>query len=321
MPFKLDPEFTAAISAVAEADHNASLSTQTDDIKIRRQTFSTKFGSLLAKEFPRIPWISRSDFFTKSADGHEVLLRWYSKTSMTDATPGPAILFIHSGGLIYADVSTFDGLVDGYVNQSEVPYLSVEYRLAPEHKYPKALEDVYAGLTWLHAHTAELGVNPERIAIHGESAGGGLAAALAIYTGQKNGPRIAKQILIYPMLDDRVTKADPFIEGHLVWSGADNRFGWKAYLGDMYGGASVAPMAAPARLEDHTGLPPMYVEVGLFDLFRDQVIEYANRSLKAGVEAELHLLPGVPHGFEWFASRSRIGRTAMRLRKEAAQSI
>lgn len=320
MAFKLDSEFSAATSTAVGP--SAPPSAMPEDIETRRQNFATKFKPLLAMQFPRIPWISKKNFFTTSADGHEVLLRWYSKTtSITSSTSGPAILFIHSGGLIYADVSTFDGLVEEYVSQCDVPYLSVEYRLAPEHKYPKALEDVYAGLAWLHAHAAELGVNPDRIAIHGESAGGGLAAALAIYSRQMKGPRIAKQILIYPMLDDRVVKSDSFIEPHLVWSGADNEYGWRAYLGDKRGGADVPSTAAAARLEDPTGLPPLYAEVGVLDLFRDQVIEYVNIFLRAGVDAELHLLPGVPHGFEWFASRSKIGRTAMRLRKEAAQSI
>ncbi|KAF4453163.1 hypothetical protein F53441_4102 [Fusarium austroafricanum] len=316
MPFKFDPEFSAAFKAAGGSTGGPS--TPVGDVQTRRAGFKANLKPLLATQFPERASISKTDYFTKSADGHKVHLRWHSKPG---SAPGSALLYIHGGGLIMGDVSTFDGLVDEYVDTSGVPYLSVEYRLAPEHKYPKPLEDVYAGLKWLHEHAHELGVDPSRIGIHGESAGGGLAAALTIYAREAQGPSIAKQILVYPMLDDRVIQPDIYIKPFLVWSGDDNETGWDAYLGDKRGTTNVSETAAPARLEHPSGLPPMYAEVGELDLFRDQVVDYVQRFSKAGVSAEFYLFPGVPHGYDWYAPRSRVGEIAMRGRRQAAQSI
>ncbi|KAF4447449.1 lipase esterase, partial [Fusarium albosuccineum] len=276
MPFTLDPEFAAAFKAANGS--GPSSPSPVGDVKTRRDGFAANLTPLLVTQFPRLPAVSFKDFYTTSADGHQVLLRWHFKPGRN---PGSAFLYIHGGGLIRGDIAAFDGLVDEYVEKSGVPYLSVEYRLAPEHRYPKALEDVYAGLTCLHANASELSVNSNRIGIHGESAGGGLAAALAIYAREKQGPSITKQILIYPMLDDRIITPDVLIKPYLVWSGADNETGWDAYLGDKRGTVDVPATAAAARLRDPAGLPPLYAEVGELDLFRDQIVDYVQKFLKA----------------------------------------
>lgn len=316
MPFYFDPEFAAAYAPYATPKTQPG--TKVGDVKTRRAGFATVLKPLLATQFPTLLTILTKDYFTKSSDGYELLLRWYSKPN---SNPGSAVLFIHGGGLILGHVSAFDGLVAEYVNTSGVPYLSVEYRLAPEHKYPKAVEDVYAGMTWLHEHASELGVETNRIGVHGDSAGGGLAAALAIFARERRGPPIAKQILVYPMLDDRIIKPDHHTEPFLIWSGQDNETGWNAYLGDKRGTTTVPETAAAARLKDPTGLPSLYVEVGELDLFRDQAVDYVQKFSKAGVSAELYMFPGVPHGYDWFAPRSRIGSIAMSRRKQAAQAI
>lgn len=177
--------------------------------------------------------VEKKDFFTKAEDGHQLLLRWYHKKSAS--APGPAILYTHGGGMIAASVPIYDSIVEKYVSRSGVPFLSVDYRLAPEHPAPVPVTDSYAGLQYLHDHASELNVDPKRIAIMGDSGGGGVAASLAHYAKMKNGPSISKQILIYPMLDDRNTIVDQEIAPYAVWSWDDNKTGWGALLGDSLG--------------------------------------------------------------------------------------
>jgi acetyl esterase/lipase len=154
--------------------------------------------------------VAVEDFLTRSHDGTELLLRWYhSDEAIHGSAPGSAVCYLHGGGMILSSVSIYDGPVARYVESSGVPFLSVEYRLAPEHPHPTPVEDCYAGLVYLHEHAEELGVDPARIAVMGDSGGGGLAASLAILVRDRQGPPIARQILIYPMLDDRNTVPEP----------------------------------------------------------------------------------------------------------------
>ena len=320
MVFALDAEFLAAVAAIRGPNAASPPDSPVGDIASRRAGFQV-FPQLLAMQFPKKASVTTTDVHTKSADGHEVLLRLYTKAG---ANTGSAALFLHPGGLILGDITMFDGIVQGIVDATGVTYVSVEYRLAPEHPYPKALEDAYAGLVWLHEHAGELNINPNRIAVHGESAGGGLAAALSIYVRdlkKQGGPKIAKQILVYPMLDDRVVTADAHVKPYLVWTTKDNETGWNAYLGSKRGAPDVPATASPARLADATGLPPMYLEVGELDLFRDESVAYAQKFWKAGVNVELHVLPGVPHGFEWMGTNTTVGSNAIAARRRAVSSI
>jgi len=227
-----------------------------------------------------------------------ILLRWYVKNG---AAPGAAVLYLHGGGMIMGSVALYDGPVARYVSNSGVPILSVDYRRAPEHPYPTPIEDCYAGLQWLGTHAAELGVDPARIAVMGDSAGGGSAAALALLARDRGGPALARQILIYPMLDDRNTVPDPEIVPFALWTYDDNITGSGALLGDAIGGPDVPAYAAPARVTDAAGLPAASIEVGQVDIFRDEDLAYAQRLSRAGVAVEFHLRPGVPHEFETFA--------------------
>jgi acetyl esterase/lipase len=199
--------------------------------------------------------------------------------------------------------------------------LSVEYRRAPEHPYPTPVEDAYAALRWLHDHAAELGVDPDRIGVMGDSAGGGMAAALTILARERGGPRIARQILLMPMLDDRTTTPDPLIEPFLIWSYDDSLTAWPALLGDAAGSDAVPATAAPARLLDAAGLPPAYIEVGQLDVFRDEDLAYATKLSRAGVDVEFHLRPGVPHEFDSIAPDSDVARRAIADRVRALRSL
>ena len=181
--------------------------------------------------------------------------------------------------------------------------LSVEYRRAPEHPFPTPLEDAYAALRWLNDHAAELGVAPDRIGVMGDSAGGGMAAGLTILARERGGPRIARQILIMPMLDDRTREPDPEIASNLLWTYDDSATAWPALLGDA------------------TGLPPAYIEVGQIDVFRDEDLAYAIKLSRAGVPVEFHLHPGAPHEFDSIAFGSDVARRAIADRVRVLKSI
>jgi acetyl esterase/lipase len=232
--------------------------------------------------------------------------------------PVPAFLHIHGGGYVA-------GLAEGTGPQNmrtaaELGCLvvSVDYRLAPETVAPGSVEDCYAVLRWLHDEAEALGVDRSRIAVGGESAGGGLAAALALLARDRGEYPICFQMLIYPMLDDRTTQPDsgnPH-SGEFIWTRSANRFGWSALLGTEPGGDDVSPYAAAARAESLSGLPPAYISVGALDLFLDENIQYASRLLAAGVPTELHVLPGAYHGYE-SVSDARISIASEKERRTA----
>lgn len=199
--------------------------------------------------------------------------------------------------------------------------MSVEYRLAPEVTATTPAADVFAGLRWLLEHVSELGVDPSRVAVMGESAGGGIAAGVAI-SARDEGIALAQQILIYPMLDDRNVAADDVRDVPLLTWDHDMSFTcWTALLGDQRGTESVSPVAAPARLSEFHGLAPAYVEVGDLDIFLDEVLVYTQRLAAAGVPVEFHLHPGAPHGYERYAPVSSLARRAMRDRVRVVRAI
>jgi triacylglycerol lipase len=211
----------------------------------------------------------------------------------------PAVLHIHGGGYVLGVPEQNDTNNRATALALGCTVVSVDHRLAPETPWPGALEDCYAALCWMHDNAGELGIDPTRIAIAGESAGGGHAAALAIHARDKGGPPICLQVLDAPMIDDRTgTSADPHPHvGHFVWTPDKNRFGWRALLGVEPGGPDVPAAAVPARTEDLCRLPAAFVLVGALDLFLEEDLEYVRRLTRAGVPAELHVIPGAYHGF------------------------
>lgn len=227
------------------------------------------------------------------------------------STARPAILHIHGGGYIMGapEMSAPENLACAEAFGAVV--LSVDYRLAPVAKHPGPVEDCYAALAWLHAQAEALKLDRTRIIVSGESAGGGLAAALALLARDRGEYPLAHQHLIYPMLDDRTAaKAapSPYV-GQFVWTPERNRLGWGALLESEPGAPGVSCYAAAARAEDLSGLPPAYIACGALDLFIDENLDYAARLIHAGVPTELHVYPGAPHGFPMVA-KSGLARQA-----------
>ncbi|MFC9909792.1 alpha/beta hydrolase [Streptomyces sp. NPDC127197] len=232
---------------------------------------------------------------------------------ITPATSGPlpVIYHIHGGGMVLGDNRMGVDVPLAWAEDLDAVLVSVEYRLAPEHPYPAAVDDVLAGLLWTAEHAEELGGDPERIVIAGASAGGGLTAALALLLRDRKGPQPIAQVLMCPMLDDRNdTPSAHQMAGLGVWDRTANETGWTALLGDLRGGPDVPPYAAPARAEDLSGLPPAFLDVGSAETFRDEVVTYASRIWQAGGVAELHVWPGGFHGFDGFAPQAALSQAA-----------
>jgi acetyl esterase/lipase len=209
----------------------------------------------------------------------------------------PCVYWIHGGGYVAGSNLGDDLRFDRWCQSIDCVGVSVDYRLAPEHPYPTPLDDCYAGLAWVHEHASDLGVDPSRIGVGGASAGGGLAAALALLARDRGELAVAFQLLIYPMIDDRqVTPSSTWIDA--IWPPSANTFGWTSYVGSGKGGPDVPAYAAPARATDLAGLPPTIISVGAIDGFCDEDVEYATRLRHAGVPVELHVYPGGPHGFD-----------------------
>jgi len=232
-----------------------------------------------------------------SSAGHEIGILIHSPRKPASARP--AVLHIHGGGYIIgtAKMSTAANLKKAI--DADCVIASVDYRLAPETTHPGPVEDCYEALKWLHENAAFLGIDPARIAVEGESAGAGLAAALTLLARDRGEIAIIHQHLIYPMLDDRtcVAETHPYA-GEFVWTPQSNCFGWSSLLGCAPGGAGISCYAAAARAEDLSGLPSTYIAVGALDLFAQEDIEYARRLIQAGVPTELHVYPGAYHGFD-----------------------
>ena len=216
------------------------------------------------------------------ADGTAILARWYRAPSSDSRA---AVLYLHGGGMILGSVPIFDRPVSRYVAHTSVPMLSIDDRFAPEHPHPTPVEDAYTGLIWLATHASEPGVDPNRIAVMGDSAGAGLAAAVAILSRDCSGPPLARQILLYPMLDDRNTTPDPQSAPFAGWTYDDN------------------------------------IEVGQLDIFRDEDVTYALTLSHGGVPVELHLHPGVPHEYDAIAFNAGVSQRALADRHRVLKSL
>src|SRR5579859_6112220 len=267
-----------------------------------------KMVTALLAGMPPVEGVASEDRFAPGAKGDPaVRVRVYRPNDQPSKLP--ALYWIHGGGYVMGDIEQDDRLMMQLVKRIGCVAVSVDYRLAPEHPFPAPVEDCYAGLKWLFRHADEFGVDPSRIAIGGASGGGGLCAGLALMTRDRGEVKVAFQLLIYPMIDDRnVTPASYAITDPRMWNREANRLGWKAYLGRDGGGADVSPYAAAARAVDLRDLPPAYIPVGALDLFVDENIEYAQRLVQAGVPTELHVYPGAFHGFDLFAPSATVSK-------------
>jgi len=236
-------------------------------------------------------------------------VRVYVINAATGATR-PAILHTHGGG--YVSGEAVNGMHDlqELATALDCVIVTVDYRLAPETPFPGSLEDNYAALRWLHANAGELGVDRQRIAVMGESAGGGHAAMLAIAARDRGEVPLVFQSLVYPMLDDRTgsSRRVPAPIGTYIWTAGSNRFGWESLLGRKPGGNSAPAGAVPSRVNNLAGLPPAFIGVGAIDLFVDEDIEYARRLIAAGVATELNVVPGAFHAFDAIARDTSIAK-------------
>ncbi|MBT2133077.1 alpha/beta hydrolase [Croceibacterium sp. LX-88] len=230
-----------------------------------------------------------------------------------------AILHIHGGGMV---VGTADRAVadkPALALQHDCVVVSVDYRLAPETPFPGPQEDNYAALLWLAANAASLGVDPARIVVMGESAGGGLAASLALMTRDRGGPRLAGQVLIYPMLDWRTGGPEDAYRnrhtGEFIWTREKNRFGWEALRGEYQPADARKGWFSPALAEDLSAVAPAYIGTGALDLFLDEDLDYARRLIDCGVQTELHVYPGAIHAFEMVPGTGLAEQAAMDLRR------
>lgn len=299
---QLDPELRIAVEKLP-TDRPLDL----NQIPAARAKMKKMVMAMLA-DLPAVEGVSGQDQFALGLQGDPaVRVRVYRPDSQPSKLP--ALYWIHGGGYVMGDIEQDDRLMKQLVRRIGCVAVSVDYRLAPEHPFPAPVEDCYAGLKWLFHHADELGVEPSRIAIGGASGGGGLAAGLALLVRDRGEMKVAFQLLIYPMIDDRnTTPASYAITDSRMWNRESNRLSWKAYLGRDGGGADVSPYAAASRAADLTNLPPAYIPVGALDLFVDENIEYAQRLIQAGVPTELHVYPGAFHGFDLFAPSARVSK-------------
>ncbi|MGW7417882.1 alpha/beta hydrolase [Streptomyces sp. NPDC054863] len=228
------------------------------------------------------------------------------------AGPLPLLYYLHGGAMIMGNAwSVLPRILREWALPLELAVLSVEYRLAPQAQYPAPLEDCYAGLVWAAGHADDLGIDANRIIVGGKSAGGGLAAALALLARDRGGPGVLGQLLLCPMLDDRAsTFSSRQMSGLGIWDLTSHATVWQAVLGDRYGAEDLPPYAAPSRATDLSGLPPAYIEVGSAEMFRDEDMVYANAIWQAGGSAELHVWPGAYHGFDGMAPKAALSRDA-----------
>jgi acetyl esterase/lipase len=284
----LDEEHLEALASFPRGALNLS------NIEQAREGMAKRRASLPVVPLPDD--VSLEDRYAPGPDGApDLMVRLYRPATLPASAP--AFYWVHGGGMVLGNVEMNDLYCAIIARQLNVLVTSVEYRLAPEHPFPAPVEDCYAGLKWLRFAADELGIDPGRIAIGGGSAGGGLAAGLALLARDRGEVDVCFQMLVFPMLDDRnATHSSQMVTDDRVWNLDSNIAGWNAYLDGRAGEDDVSPYAAPARATDLAGLPPAYINVGMLDLFRDEDIAYAQALMAAGVPVELHVYPGAFHG-------------------------
>ncbi|KAH7325067.1 Alpha/Beta hydrolase protein [Stachybotrys elegans] len=301
---RYDPEFLRLLEAARPAKREPF-----KDVYELRATNDAHMAEAMGR-LRGPPNVVEDVFTIKSYDDVEIEITRYTPSDTTGSDKAlPAILYIHGGGTVFGSVKIWGPQTAAVAANTGYPIFAVEYRLAPEHPAPCAVEDCYAALTYLSEHAARYRVDPARIIVMGDSAGAGIAAGLTLMARDRAlNPPVAKQVLIYPMLDDATELPEDSPKNQLVtWSSWNNKLAWGAYVGEDKRGkpdADVSPYAAPARAKSLRGLPATYMDVGTLDLFCNEDIAYAARLAQDDVEIEFHLWPGLPHGFEGFSELS-----------------
>lgn len=296
---RFDPEFKLACKAILEGPKQPVFNTA---MEVRE--FNNKFLSTITSGMPAADNIEHKIFSIQSYDGVAVnVTRFAAPAALNSPTPLAAVLYIHGGAMVAGSVDAYAPLVAYLAKETGLSFFAVEYRLAPEYPAPAGIEDSFAALKWLSEHASELNVDSSKLSVMGDSAGGLFAASTALIARDRQlSPPLAKQVLIYPALDDRTTIAeDDPVKEFLLWRESDNAVIMPAYLGDDgFGkeGAELPLYAMPGRVMDLKGLPSTYIDVGNVDLFLHESIDYVKRLSQASVEVEMHVWPGLPHGWE-----------------------
>jgi acetyl esterase/lipase len=299
----LDPELKGPIMKMLREMPRQSF----DNLPVARVE-SKKMWAAMKSLMPFIPGVKTEDRkIPGPAGAPDITVRIYRPEKQSKALP--ALLWIHGGGYMLGEIDQEDATAMNFTLAGECIVVSVEYRLAPENPYPAPLEDCYAALKWLSTHADELKVDRSRIAIGGASAGGGLAAGLALLARDRQEVKIVFQLLVYPMINDcNIAPASNALADTLFWTRENNLLGWRSYLGCEPGGKEISCYAAAFRATNLEGLPPAYITVGAIDLFAQEDIEYAQKLIEAGVPAELHVYPGGCHAFDMLVPNADISK-------------
>lgn len=288
---RLDPELAAALEALppnfGRIDRNNL--DKVRQVMAEQRASAPASASAVVAEHLLVP----------GPDG-EVPVIVYRRPS---ASPQPALLWIHGGGYILGTAE--DDRARVIAENLDCAVISVDYRLAPEHPFPAGPEDCHAVLNWMSAQAEALNLDSRRIAIGGASAGGGMAAGVALMNRDRHGPELAMQLLLYPMIDNLHATPSGRYVNHPVWNQQTSFNAWEMYLAGVPG-LDASPYAAASRADDLAGLPRTYICVGSEDLFRDEDIDYARRLLDADVPCELAVFPGLYHGGDIFVPHARI---------------
>ena len=296
----LDPELRVALAAFPKSG------SVTDDVVNARIAVSEMLAAFQGPPSENV--IIEDRHIPGPPGAPDVLVRLYAPKTRRGVLPG--LLWIHGGGFLVGNPMMDDTLCQRFVEEIGCVIVSVDWRLAPENPFPAGVEDCYAALTWMVASAAELLIDPERVAVAGASAGGGVAAGVVLLARDRGGPKLAFQMPLYGCLDDRhITPSSTTITDERVWNTATSKEAWKLYLAGSDEN-SISPYAAPARAKDLTNLPPAYICIGEVDLMRDENIEYATRLMQAGVPTELHIYPGAFHGFDMMVPTAQVSQRA-----------
>lgn len=298
-----DPELAPLLNAFPPGD----LTTEAIPALRKAQDEAATLENILAGE----PF-THKELTIPGPNGPVTLSIFHPKDGQQTSSTRPAIYHMHSGGMICGNRST--GFKDclRWGRATGAICIAVEYRLAPEHMFPVGVEDCYAGLQWVGAHLGELGIDPRRLLVAGQSAGGNLATCVAIMARDRGGPKICGQLLDCAMLDDRQeTNSSKQFVGEGTWSRGSNEMAWAANLGPNRATRDLPRYAVAAREKDLSGLPPAFICVGSSEVFRDEDVAYAQRLWAAGVQAELHVWPGGYHCFDMLMPDAAVSKASI----------
>ncbi|KAJ4982661.1 Carboxylesterase NlhH 1 [Stagonosporopsis vannaccii] len=316
MPPKVDPEFAKAFEPFAQLIASAP-KPPVGDIESRAKGMAALVS--MAPQQPMAQGVESNDHWIDSSDGVSIRLQHLSPVSgQQESQLKPCIVHFHGGGYIAGATEMITPYLSFLVAATGVQLFSVDYRLVPAHQHPTPAEDGYAALEWVSQNATTFNIDPARIAVMGDSAGGGLAACVALLARDRNlQPPLAKQILIYPMLDDRSERDLSSVSQYVICHNDDNKTAWKALLGDKYGTDQVSPYAAPSRVDNVQGLPSTYMDIGSLDLFLEAGLHYVSRLAAANINTELHVYPGIPHAWEAMVPGVPVSFRAFENRKRA----